>query len=118
MATPAATPVSNLVEVADPPVSNRTSPVREMSMQEKLKVVATLMGAGLALAAVGWWLFQNGSPIRGGLLLLFGAFCIIAAVTPKALVAACPYCGNSIDTISRKNRGEGEQIRCEKCSEY
>ena len=66
MASPVTAPVCNLVEVADPPVSTRTSPVREMSLQEKLKITALLVGVGLVLAAFGWWLLQNGSPIRGG----------------------------------------------------
>lgn len=33
-------------------------------------------------------------------------------------MSSCPFCGKQIDTISRKNRGEGDLVRCERCSEY
>jgi len=115
-----ATPVtaSNLLEIPDPTVPSRMNPVQEMSLGEKLKLSATLVGVGLAACAFGWWLLQNGSPIRGVVVGLFGLFCVAAGLGPKNLTAACPYCGAKIDTISRKNRGEGEQVHCEKCHEY
>lgn len=116
MASPA--PAMNLVEVADPPLPTRMSPIREMAFAEKLKVTAMLVGAGLALCALGWWLFHNGMPIKGAIAGLFGLFCVIAGLGPKALVSSCPFCGTKIDTISRKDRGEGKHVRCEKCSEY
>ena len=116
MASPAT--AGNLVEIADPPVPSRTTPVREMSLGEKLKIAVILLGAGVGLCALGYWLLQNGSPIRGTIAGLFGLFCVIAGFSSKALTAACPYCGAKIDTIARKNRGEGEQVHCEKCHEY
>ena len=94
------------------------TPVREMSTGEKLKLTAILVCAGLAGCALGWWLLHNGSPIRGTVIGLLGLFCVIAGFGPKSLTAACPYCGAKIDSISRKDRGDGEQVRCEKCSEY
>jgi len=116
MASPAT--ASSLVELGDPPLPSRMSPVREMSTGEKLKLTAMLVGAGLAGCAFGWWLLQNGSPVRGAIIGLVGLFCVIAGFSPKNLTAACPYCGAKLDSISRKNRGDGEQVHCEKCYEY
>jgi len=116
MASPA--PATNLVEIADPPLPTRMNPIREMSFADKLKLTATLVGVGLALCALGWLLLHFDMPIKGGLAALVGVFCVVAGLGPKNLVSACPFCGAKLETIPRKDRGEGQQIRCEKCSEY
>jgi len=116
MASPAA--ASHLVEIADPPVPRRTSPVREMSAGEKLKITATLMAAGAALCVGSWWLLHNDYTFWGIVAGACGLFCVVAAFSAKTLKAACPFCGASIATISRKDRGEGTHIHCERCYEY
>jgi hypothetical protein len=116
MASPAA--ASHLVEIADPPVPSRSSPVREMSLGEKLKIILKLAAFGLALCAGSWWLLHNGYMFYGISAGACGALFVIAALGGTNLTAACPYCGASIDTIATKDRGEGKQIHCEKCYEY
>jgi hypothetical protein len=113
-----AAPASHLVEIADPPVPGRTSPVRQMSATEKLKLTLTLAAFGLALCAGSWWLLHNDYTFWGVVAGAVGLFCIVAGFSPKTLKAACPYCGASINTIPRKDRGEGRHIHCEKCHEY
>src|SRR5450755_171411 len=117
MASPAAA-ASHLVEIGDPPVPSRTSPVGEMSVIEKLKITLSLLGAGVGLCAASWWLLHNGYIFYGISAGAIGIFCVIAALGGTNLKAACPYCGAKIDTIPRKDRGEGQQIQCEKCHEY
>src|SRR5437868_6403155 len=116
MASPAS--ASNLVEVPDPPLPSRTSPVQEMSAAEKLKLTLMLAAFGLALCAGSWWLLHNDYTLWGIVAGAVGLFCMVAGLGPKNLKAACPYCGAGIKTISRKDRGEGEYIHCEKCQEY
>ncbi len=89
-----------------------------MSAGEKLKITAILIAFGLALCAGSWWLLHHDTTFWGIVAGAFGLFCVVAALSPKTLKAACPYCGMSITTISRKDRGEGEQIHCERCYEY
>lgn len=109
---------SHLVEVADPPVPNRTSPVREMSAGEKLKITLLLASVGLAMCVVSWWMLHHDNTFWGVVLGALGGFFVIAGLGQKTLKAGCPYCGASITTIPRKDRGEGSQVHCEKCYEY
>ncbi len=116
MASPAT--ASHLVEIDDPPVPSRSNPVGEMSFVEKLKIALTLSSVGLGLGAASWWLLHSGYIFYGISAGACGAVCVIAALSGTNLKAACPFCGASIETISTKDRGERQQVRCEKCSEY
>jgi len=116
MASPAA--ASHLIEIADPPVPGRTSPVGEMTIGEKLKMVLSVLGFGLALCAASWWLLHHGFMFYGISAGACGVLCIMVGFSGTNLKAACPYCGASIDNIPRKDRGEGKQVHCEKCYEY
>ena len=113
-----AAPASYLVEVADPPVPSRSTPVRAMSAGEKLKITIPLLLIGPALCAASWWLFRNGfiffAVTSGGC----GLLCVAAALSKKNLKAACPHCGASVESIPQKDHGEGRHVHCEKCHEY
>jgi predicted RNA-binding Zn-ribbon protein involved in translation (DUF1610 family) len=113
-----AAPASHLVEVADPPVPNRTSPVREMSATEKLKITIPLLALGPAFCMASWWLFHNGFIFFGISSGGVGLLCIAAAFSKKNLKAACPYCGTALESIPQKDRGEGRHVHCDKCHEY
>jgi hypothetical protein len=116
MASPAA--ATHLVEIADPPVPRRTSPVREMSTEEKLKITALLVAVGAGLCVGSWWLFHHDATFWGIVAGAFGLLFCVAGLGSKNLKAACPYCGGKIDTIARKDRGEGTHVHCERCYEY
>jgi hypothetical protein len=114
MATPAAA-AANLVEVADPPLPSRTSPIQSRSAGDKVKTFATALPLGTALCSASWWLFHHGFTFYGISAGLVGVFAVIAAFAGSAEKAACPFCGASMDVLDRT---EGRKIRCEKCSEY
>lgn len=114
MATPAAG-LGNLMEVQDPPVPSRTSPIGSRSAGEKAKNFAVSLSIGAAFSAMSWWLFHHGFMFYGVTSGLFGVFGVIAAFVGSSEKAACPFCGASVDVLDRT---EGRKIRCEKCSEY
>ena len=114
MASP--TLASQLVEVADPPVPNRSFPVVEKSSGDKLRTFLLCAAIGVVFCAVAWWLWQNDYRFYGGIAGAVGLFAVIAAFGGSTLTAKCPFCGSAIDTIL--NREEGRYVRCEKCSEY
>ena len=113
MASPAA--ASQLVDVADPPLPNRTSPINERSAGEKLRNFALALLAGGAFCAASWWLLHHGLIFYGVSAGALGLFCIVAAFVGSSQKAACPYCGTSVDVLDRH---EGRHVRCEKCNEY
>jgi hypothetical protein len=107
---------SHLVEIADPPVPSRTSPIRDQSMGETLKALLVSLCIGVASSAVSWLLLHNGYTLYGILAGAIGLFAVIAVFSGSTLKAPCPYCGAGIDAIL--NREEGRQERCATCSEY
>jgi hypothetical protein len=116
MASPAA--ASHLIEIADPPVPNRSTPVREMTAAEKLKLTLFLAGFGLVLCAGSWWMLHNGYLFWGIIFGAVGLLCVVGAFGTKNLKGACPYCGNDIGAIPRKDRGHGTEVHCDRCHEY
>ena len=113
MASPAA--ATQLVEVADPPVSTRAVPIQERSAFEKVKNFILLFSIGVALCAVSWWLLHHGLVFYGIAAGAIGLFCVFAAFFGSAKKSSCPYCGSAVDVLDCK---EGRRIRCEKCNEY
>lgn len=114
MASPAAA-IANLVEVADPPLPGRTSPIQSRSAGEKAKNFALALVIGAVLCSASWWLLHHGFMFYGISAGLVGVFAVIAAFLGSSEKAACPFCAASIDVLDRT---EGRKIRCEKCSEY
>ena len=114
MATPAAA-IANLVEVADPPMPSRTSPIQARSGGEKAKNFAISLLMGAALCGASWWLLHHGFMFYGVSAGLVGVFALIAAFVGSSEKAACPFCQASVDVLDRT---EGRKVRCEKCSEY
>jgi hypothetical protein len=109
-------PASHLVDIADPPVPSRTSPIVEKSAAEKLKMFLLTLSIAVGLGATSWWLLHNGFMfyvISAGAVAIFA---LIATFSGSTLKSACPYCGGVIDSIL--NRQEGRQVQCEKCHEY
>jgi hypothetical protein len=113
MASPAAAP--QLIEVADPPVPSRTTPIQERSAAEKVKNFVLMWGIGAVACTISWWLLHHGFMFYGISSGAIGLFCVIGAFFGAGLKAACCYCGASLDVLDRK---EGRRIRCEKCNEY
>lgn len=113
-----ASPAQTLVEITDPPVPNRSTPVMDWSFAEKLKATLVLIGAGVLSCAASWWLLHNGSWLWGGGLGLFGLFCVVAGLGDKSLKANCPFCGHKIGSIPKKDWGQNAEVRCETCCEY
>lgn len=113
MASPAT--ASHLVDVIDPPVSNRTTPIQERSAFEKARNFILMLTAGVGLCGVSWWLLHHGLTLFGISAGVIGLFCAIGAFFGSALKASCPYCNGALDVLDRK---EGRRVRCEKCNEY
>src|SRR5882724_6823109 len=109
-------PVSNLIEIADPPVPSRSYPVVEKVLAEKLKTVAMCLGIAAVSGGASWFLLQLGYRFYGFGAGAVGLFAVIAAFSGSTLKSTCPYCNSSIDSIL--NREEGRQVQCEKCFEY
>ncbi len=114
MASPAA--ASYLVEIADPPVPSRTTPVQKKSLAENLKHIAHVLGLSSILCVGSWLLLSYGYLLYGVVSGGLGVLSIFAAFGGAKNKAACPYCGASIDIQSYHK--EGTQIQCEKCHEY
>src|SRR5947209_14991871 len=114
MTIPGITP-GNLVEVADPPIPSRMSPIQSRSASEKAKNFASVFLIGAILCSASWWLVHNGYIFFGVSAGLVGLFALIAAFGGSQEKATCPFCGATIDLLDRK---EGRKIRCEKCSDY
>jgi hypothetical protein len=113
MASPATAP--QLVEIADPPVPSRATPIQERSALEKARNFALMLGIGIALCAASWWLLHHGVVFYGMVAGAIGLFCVIGAFFGSNLKASCPYCNGAMDVLDRK---EGRRVRCEKCNEY
>ena len=114
MASPAL--ASHLVDIADPPVPNRSYPVLEKEFSEKLKTVGLCLGIAVGFGAVSWLLLHFGFRLYGFGAGAVGVFAVIAAFGGSTLKSTCPYCNSSIDSIL--NREEGREVQCEKCFEY
>jgi hypothetical protein len=110
------TAATRLVEIADPALPSRTSPIEEKSTAEKVKAALLLLAIGVALCAASLWLWRSGHSFYGFVAGAIGLFGVVAAFSGSTLQAACPYCATSIGTIL--DRTQGRQIRCENCSEY
>ena len=113
MASPAAAP--QLVEVADPPVPSRTTPIQERSAFEKVRTFALMLASGAVLCAVSWWLLHHSFIFYGISAGAIGLFCAIGAFFGSTKKSSCPYCGSAVDVLDCK---EGRRVRCEKCNEY
>ena len=106
--------LDNLVEVGDPPLPSRMSPIQSRSASENAKNFALLFLLGVGLCGASWWLLHNGFTFYGISAGVCGLFALLASFFPQEK-ATCPFCGASVDILDRK---EGRKIRCEKCSEY
>jgi hypothetical protein len=113
MASPATAP--QLVEVADPPVPSRTTPIQERSAFEKARNFVLMEAAGVAFCALSWWLLHHGVTFFGISAGAIGLFCVAGAFFGSAKKASCPYCNGALDVLDLK---EGRRVRCEKCNEY
>ncbi len=111
-------PPSALVDINDPPVPQRNTPITEMSAQEKLQIRLAMFGIAVVCLPAAWWLFQHSYTFWSIVSGLLGLFCLVAGFSGTTLKAACPYCGNKIDGITVRDRGEGKRYRCQHCSEY
>lgn len=114
MASPAAG-LANLVEISDPPLPSRTSPIVSRSAAEKAKSFAISISIGIVLCPGSWWLLHHGFTFYGISAGLVGVFAVIAAFVGSTEKGACPFCGASLSVLDRT---EGRKVRCEKCSEY
>ena len=106
---------ARLVEVDDPPVSKRTSPLTEMSAEDARKqtlwasVFALAFGAGTAaFVYYGHWIW-------GTIVGLLAALMVAAAVGKKSKVAACPHCSSQMTIAVEEST---DPRRCEKCLDY
>jgi hypothetical protein len=109
-------PASNLIEIADPSIPNRSHPVLDKSTSEKLKTFAICLGIAVGFGGASWLLLQFGFRFYAFGAGAIGLFAVIAAFGGSTLKSTCPYCGSGIDSIL--NREEGRQVQCEKCFEY
>jgi hypothetical protein len=113
MASPSAS--RQLVEVADPPVPSRTTPIQERSAGEKTKNFVLMLAVGGVACTASWWLLHHGFIFYGISSGAIGLFCVIGAFFGSGKKAACPYCSASVDVLDLT---EGRRIRCERCNEY
>jgi len=113
MASFAAAP--QLVEVADPPLPSRTTPIVERSAFEKARNFALMLAIGVALCTVSWWLLRHSVIFFGISAGAIGLFCVIGAFVGSGKKSSCPYCASAVDVLDCK---EGRRVRCEKCNEY
>jgi hypothetical protein len=104
-----------LVDVSDPPVPGRSTPVVDKSLGVKLKEALRLIAVGLLLVGVSVGLWRWGFRIYPFVLGGFGVLCVVGGLSGSLRRADCPFCRGDVDAISGK---EGEFARCPVCSEY
>ena len=112
----ASSPAANqLVDVNDPPIPSRKTPITRLSFTENLKLTLGLLAAGIGLSALAYFLWHYMILVSVGSGII-GLLCLIGAFSPKGRKAGCPFCGSKIDGINENQLGK--EIRCEKCGEY
>ncbi len=109
-------PASSLIEIADPPVSNRSHPIVDKSVAEKFKTFAICLCIAVGSGGASWLLLQFGFRFYAFGAGAIGLFAVIVAFGGSTVKSICPYCGSAIDSIL--NREEGRQVQCGKCYEY
>lgn len=107
--------LAQLVEVGDPPVPQRSSPLTEMSSGDALKHTLTCLAIGLPLGAVSAALFVYGHWFWGTIAGILALLMLAASVGKKSRVAACPYCSATIVVALEDS---SDPLQCERCHEY
>ena len=113
-------PGSVMVDVAAPPVPNRSNPLRKPTHAEATSKLKTGMGILIFGLVVGGALFYFGFKILGGAaLLFFGGGGLAIVLGRKDEVAACPFCGAVLDNLPKPNPDNVPRpVQCKKCWEY
>src|SRR5947208_15597580 len=93
-------PGSVMVDVAAPPVPNRSNPLRKPTHAEATSKLKTGMGILIFGLAAGGALFYFGFKILGGAaLLFFGGGGLAMVLGRKDELAACPVFGALLDNL-------------------
>src|SRR5438034_2412804 len=113
-------PGSVMVDIAAPPVPNRSNPLRKPTHAEATSKLKTGMGILIFGLAVGGALLYFGFKILGGAaLLFFGGGGLAIVLGRKDEVAACPFCGAVLDSLPKPNSDNVPRpVQCKKCWEY
>jgi len=90
-------------------------PIVEHSAMQKIKNFVLMLGIGVVLCVVSWWLLHNGFLFYGISSGAIGLFCVIGSFFCSVKKSSCPYCGGALDILDLR---EGRRVRCEKCNEY
>lgn len=103
----------------DPPLPNRTSPVRQMTADEARSATMGALAIGGILLVAGAALWYFGVHFWGGLCAVLGLVLCASAFMKKSLISACPFCGAPVKGITEKVATlGGSTVRCNACFEY
>jgi hypothetical protein len=108
--------LARLVDIPDPPVPGRASPLTKMSPEEARRNTIGILLVGAGLIGVGGLLWHFGHTIWAGIVGGLGLLFLVMIFSPKTLIAACPYCGHRITGLLESP--EPKEQQCEKCFEY
>jgi hypothetical protein len=106
---------ARLVDVAEPPVPNRSSPLTEMTEGEARKHTLMTLGFALLFGVPSAALFYYGHWIWGAIVGLVAILMLVAAFSKKSRVARCPYCASQMIVDGEES---ADPRQCEKCCEY
>src|SRR5262249_21352945 len=108
--------LGRLVEAADAPLPSRATSLEALSKEEARKNTVILILLALGLGCTGGVLWHFGHTIWGGIAGGIGLLFAIVSLSPKALVAPCPYCSHRMG--GQLESDETKELHCEKCFEY
>jgi hypothetical protein len=107
--------LDKLVDVPDPPLPTRTSPLTDMSSGQALKATIILLIVAVVAGVGATALFKSGHWVWGSVVGLFAALFAVGAFSKKARVAACPFCSTDITVTFEESR---DPLQCETCWDY
>jgi len=107
--------LSQLVDVPDPPLPQRSSPLTAMSAADARKHTLTALAFAFVSGAGAGALFVYGHWIWGTIVGLVAFLFLAAAFGKKSRVAACPFCSATM-VITLEDGSD--PLQCEKCWEY
>ena len=99
---------ARLVDVDDPPLPKRTSPLTEMSAEDARKQTLWASAFAVAFGAGAAAFFYYGHWIWAAIVGLLAVLMVAAAVGKKSKVAACPFCSSQMTVALEESTSHGD----------
>lgn len=106
---------ARLVDVGDPPLPQRSSPLTEMSAEEAHKNTLTAFAFAIVFGVAAAALFYYSHLVWAAIIGVLAVLMVLAAFEKKSRVAQCPYCASQM-TVAREENLDPRQ--CAQCFDY